>query len=102
MPAPGDLLARLKIAVLRRRLEGDSFRIERRLQPYMDLVSRAGKAQDTMELIRIVDELYNGLDEKTKEETIAFINKYKQGRTILFTTHCPADIEIVKAEEYKL
>ena len=61
MPAPGDLLARLKIAVLRRRLEGDSFRIERRLQPYMDLVSRAGKAQDTMELIRIVDELYNGL-----------------------------------------
>lgn len=61
MPAPGDLLARLKIAVLRRRLEGDSFRIERRLQPYMDLVSRAGKAQDTMELIRIVDELYNRL-----------------------------------------
>lgn len=61
MPAPGDLLARLKIAVLRRRLEGDSFRIERRLQPYMDLVSRAGQAQDTMELIRIVDELYNGL-----------------------------------------
>lgn len=61
MPAPGDLLARLKIAVLRRRLEGDSFRIERRLQPYMDLVFRAGKAQDTMELIRIVDELYNGL-----------------------------------------
>lgn len=61
MPAPGDLLARLKIAVLRRRLEGDSFRIERRLQPYMDLVSRAGQAQDTMELIRIVDELYNEL-----------------------------------------
>lgn len=61
MPAPGDLLARLKIAVLRKRLEGDSFRIERRLQPYMDLVSRAGQAQDTMELIRIVDELYNEL-----------------------------------------
>lgn len=61
MPAPGDLLARLKIAVLRRRLEGDSFRIERRLQPYMDLVSRAGQEQDTMELIRIVDELYNEL-----------------------------------------
>lgn len=61
MPAPGDLLARLKIAVLRRRLEGDSFRIERRLQPYMDLVSRAGQAQDTMELIQIVDELYNEL-----------------------------------------
>ena len=68
MPAPGDLLARLKIAVLRRRLEGDSFRIERRLQPYMDLVSRAGKAQDTMELIRIVDELYNGLTDPLFEK----------------------------------
>lgn len=68
MPAPGDLLARLKIAVLRRRLEGDSFRIERRLQPYMDLVSRAGQAQDTMELIRIVDELYNGLAEPLFEK----------------------------------
>lgn len=50
----------------------------------------------------LLDEPFNGLDEKTKEQTIAFINKYKQGRTILFTTHCPADIEIVKAEEYKL
>lgn len=61
MPAPGDLLARLKIAVLRRRLDGEDFRIEKRLRPYMDLILRAGKAEDTMELIRIVDELYNSL-----------------------------------------
>lgn len=61
MPAPGDLLARLKIAVLRRRLDGEDFRIEKRLRPYMDLILRAGKAEDTMELIRIVDELYNRL-----------------------------------------
>ncbi len=61
MPAPGDLLARLKIAVLRRRLDGEDFRIEKRLHPYMDLILRAGKAEDTMELIRIVDELYNRL-----------------------------------------
>lgn len=52
--------------------------------------------------IILLDEPFNGLDENTKEKTITFINKYKQGRTILFTTHCPADIEKVKAEEYKL
>lgn len=61
MPDPGDLLARLKIAVLRRRLDGEDFRVEKRLRPYMDLILRAEKAEDTMELIRIVDELYNRL-----------------------------------------
>lgn len=61
MPDPGDLLARLKIAVLRRRLDGEAFRVEKRLRPYMDLILRAEKAEDTMELIRIVDELYNRL-----------------------------------------
>lgn len=61
MPDLGDLLARLKIAVLRRRLDGEDFRVEKRLRPYMDLILRAEKAEDTMELIRIVDELYNRL-----------------------------------------
>ncbi len=61
MPDPGYLLARLKIAVLRRRLDGEDFRVEKRLRPYMDLILRAEKAEDTMELIRIVDELYNRL-----------------------------------------
>ena len=61
MPDPGDLLARLKIAVLRRRLDGEDFRVEKRLRLYMDLILRAEKAEDTMELIRIVDELYNRL-----------------------------------------
>ncbi|WP_418419390.1 cobaltochelatase CobT-related protein [Blautia sp.] len=61
MPDLGDLLARLKIAVLRRRLDGEDFWVEKRLRPYMDLILRAEKAEDTMELIRIVDELYNRL-----------------------------------------
>lgn len=68
MPAPGDLLARLKIAVLRRRLEGESFRVEKRLQPYMELILLAGKAEDTMGLIRIVDELYNKLADPSYEK----------------------------------
>lgn len=50
----------------------------------------------------LLDEPFNGLDEDTKGKTITFINEYKQDRTILFTTHCSADIEKVKAEEYKL
>ena len=29
--------------------------------PFMELVIRAGKAKDTMELIRVIDELYNAL-----------------------------------------
>lgn len=61
MPGPGDLLGRLKLALLRRRLEGETFRTEKKLQFYMDQVLAAGAAEDTMELIRIVDRLYNQL-----------------------------------------
>lgn len=61
MPSQADLLGRLKVTVLRRRLEGGEYRAERRLQPFMDLVIRSGEAQDTMELIRCIDELYNSL-----------------------------------------
>ena len=50
----------------------------------------------------LLDEPFNGLDDETKERAISFINKYKQGRTVILTTHCPADIQNVKAEEYKL
>ena len=61
MPSQKDLLGRLKVAVLRRRLDGGEYRVERRMVPFMELVIRAGKAKDTMELIRVIDELYNAL-----------------------------------------
>ena len=61
MPLQKDLLGRLKVAVLRRRLDGGEYRVERRMVPFMELVIRAGKAKDTMELIRVIDELYNAL-----------------------------------------
>ena len=61
MPSQKDLLGRLKVAVLRRRLDGGEYRVERRMVPSMELVIRAGKAKDTMELIRVIDELYNAL-----------------------------------------
>lgn len=61
MPSQKDLLGRLKAAVLRRRLDGGEYRVERRMVPFMELVIRAGKAKDTMELLRVIDELYNTL-----------------------------------------
>ena len=61
MPSQADLLRRLKVAVLRRRLDGGVYAVEKKLQPFMDLVIRSGAAQDTMELIRCIDELYNSL-----------------------------------------
>lgn len=50
----------------------------------------------------LLDEPFGGLDEETKEKTIAFMEKYGQGRTIVFTTHCYTDILRTKANEYKL
>ena len=61
MPSQKDLLGRLKAAVLRRRLDGGEYRVERRMVPFMELVIRAREAKDTMELIRVIDELYNTL-----------------------------------------
>lgn len=61
MPSQKDLLGRLKVAVLRRRLDGGEYRGERRMVPFMELVIQAGEAKDTMELIRVIDELYNTL-----------------------------------------
>lgn len=59
MPSRGDLLGRLKIAVLRNRLDGGFYRTEKSLRPFFELVLRAGSAEDTKELIGIVDQLYN-------------------------------------------
>ena len=61
MPSQKDLLGRLKVAVLRRRLDGGEYGVERRMVPFMELVIRAGETRDTMELIRVIDELYNTL-----------------------------------------
>ena len=61
MCAPGNVLGRLRAAVLRRRLDGSSFRAEKKLQELTDAVAGAAGAENTMDLIRLVDKLYNRL-----------------------------------------
>ena len=68
MPSQADFPGRLKVAVLRRRLDGGVYRVEQKLQPFMDLVIRSGEAEDTMELIRCIDELYNSMIDPAFEQ----------------------------------
>ena len=68
MPSMEDLPGRLKIAVLRNRLMGEGeYEVSRKLKPYYDLVRAAAHAADTMELIRIIDKLYNILADPSFE-----------------------------------
>lgn len=61
LPDPRDIPGRLKVAVLRRRLNNGEWHVEKKLQPFMELIERAGNSTDTLELIRVIDELYNRL-----------------------------------------
>lgn len=59
MPSADDWIGRLKIAVLRDRLSGGNFAVEKRLGAFREMVYEARNAEDTMALIRIIDRLYN-------------------------------------------
>lgn len=59
MPSTDDWIGRLKIAVLRDRLSGGNFPVEKRLGVFREMVYEARNAEDTMALIRIIDRLYN-------------------------------------------
>ena len=61
LPDLRDIPGRLKVAVLRRRLNNGEWYVEKKLQPFMELIERAGNSTDTLELIRVIDELYNRL-----------------------------------------
>lgn len=50
----------------------------------------------------VMDEPFTGLDEKTKEKLIQFILKYRNGRTLLVTTHQEKDLEKLGAELIQL
>ena len=59
MPSQEDLLGRLKIAVLRDRLSGGKHICDRQIQELRDLLYKSHEVSETMELIRVVDRLYN-------------------------------------------
>ena len=61
LPDLRDIPGRLKVAVLRRRMNNGEWHVEKKLQPFMELIERAGNSTDTLELIRVIDELYNRL-----------------------------------------
>ena len=61
LPNLRDIPGRVKVAVLRRRLNNGEWHVEKKLQPFMELIERAGNSTDTLELIRVIDELYNRL-----------------------------------------
>ena len=59
IPSHGDFLGRLKNAVLRDRLSGGNHKIDRQMEQFRSLLYECRDASDTMELIRILDRLYN-------------------------------------------
>lgn len=59
IPSHGDFLGRLKNAVLRDRLSEGNHKIDRQMEQFRSLLYECRDASDTMELIRILDRLYN-------------------------------------------
>lgn len=75
MPAYGDILGRLKIAILRDRLQNGNHQVEERLRKIRDMVYKARTAADTMELIRIIDSLYNTIIDPNFEKDHGTLEK---------------------------
>lgn len=59
MPSQENLTGRLKISVLRDRLTNGEHLVEEQIRQYRDMVYLSRQAKDTMDLIRIIDKLYN-------------------------------------------
>lgn len=49
--------------------------------------------------VLVMDEPFSGLDEETKGRTAAFIQKYRAGRTLIFSTHDSGDAALLQAEK---
>lgn len=50
----------------------------------------------------LMDEPITGLDDATRNQVIAFILKYRRGRTLIFSTHQEKDVELFHAERILL
>ncbi len=75
MPSEGDMLGRLKIAVLRDRLSEGEHKVEKSVKIYRDLLYQARQAEDTMELLKIIDSLYNRMIDPSFEQQHGDLSK---------------------------
>ncbi len=67
-------LGRLKFALLKEKTQGD-YPVERQIRQWMDLVCQAREAKDTMDLIRLIDRLYNTIVDPWFENTHGNLEK---------------------------
>lgn len=73
MPSLGDTLGRLRVTILRDRIDkclgkkpyesSEKTGKKTGLAKYRDMVALAGETEDTMELVRVIDQLYNAIVE---------------------------------------
>lgn len=68
MPSPGDVLGRLRIAVLRDKLSGGNHKTESSLEKIRNRVYQGKDAPDTRSLIEIIDGLYNTVVDRDFEK----------------------------------
>lgn len=78
LPDLRDIPGRLKVAVLRRKTEQRRMACGEKLQPFMELIERAGNSTDTLELIRVIDELYNRLMDRILKVCMGHWNRCLQ------------------------
>ena len=62
-PFPGDVMGWLKLVVLQDRLNGEARVMADRVGKFRDLVRQAGESESTMELVTVIDRLYNAMFE---------------------------------------
>ena len=75
LPSLEDLTGRLKVAILRDRLQGEMHVTEKRIGEYREMVYAAREAKDTMELICIIDQLYNTMIDPLFEKRHGDLNQ---------------------------
>lgn len=75
LPSLEDLTGRLKVAILRDRLQGETHVTEKRIGEYREMVYAAREVKDTMELICIIDQLYNTMIDPLFEKRHGDLNQ---------------------------
>lgn len=79
--------------------------LEQRVEEFSGGMKRRaaiGRAMLAESDVIVMDEPLTGLDEGTRDQVIAFILKYRRGRTLIFSTHQEKEVELFGAERIVL